>query len=313
MMKRIWATVWATCMALTAALALAQTSEEIALAAYPSCTVKASASGNGFDAFALGNGEKTALCIVENGVLTVANERLFETGQGIQVFVDTDGESLFLDYDTEYARVSLHAVYRNGAWSDADVTCFEQNESGGVPTYPETHWYAEGGLLHVRYAVYDENENEQTGSRIEYEIPVGTDFDMSLGGIDMTRFPKSVEQLDTTYDAFPTGAGRAAAGRRGYAAANRRVSGVHGAAASKFGRRQARARQRAQRQGERLAGQRDAGQLGHAGSLPRGRQSDFSGRERQGVFLSQNAAGRLASHGQHGGRVAEPGRGLRAG
>ena len=70
MMKRIWATVWATCMALTAALALAQTSEEIALAAYPSCTVKASASGNGFDAFALGNGEKTALCIVENGVLT---------------------------------------------------------------------------------------------------------------------------------------------------------------------------------------------------------------------------------------------------
>ena len=187
MMKRIWATVWATCMALTAALALAQTSEEIALAAYPSCTVKASASGNGFDAFALGNGEKTALCIVENGVLTVANERLFETGQGIQVFVDTDGESLFLDYDTEYARVSLHAVYRNGAWSDADVTCFEQNESGGVPTYPETHWYAEGGLLHVRYAVYDENENEQTGSRIEYEIPVGTDFDMSLGGIDMTR------------------------------------------------------------------------------------------------------------------------------
>lgn len=53
-----------------------QTSEEIALAAYPSCTVKASASGNGFDAFALGNGEKTALCIVENGVLTVANERL---------------------------------------------------------------------------------------------------------------------------------------------------------------------------------------------------------------------------------------------
>ena len=205
MMKRIWATVWATCMALTAALALAQTSEEIALAAYPSCTVKTSASGNGFDAFALGNGEKTALCIVENGVLTVANERLFETGQGIQVFVDTDGESLFLDYDTEYARVSLHAVYRNGAWSDADVTCFEQNESGGVPTYPETHWYAEGGLLHVRYAVYDENENEQTGSRIEYEISVGTDFDMSLGGIDMTRFPKSVEQLDTTYDAFPTG------------------------------------------------------------------------------------------------------------
>lgn len=205
MMKRIWAAVWATCMALTAALALAQTSEEIALAAYPSCTVKASASGNGFDAFALGNGEKTALCIVENGVLTVANERLFETGQGIQVFVDTDGESLFLDYDTEYARVSLHVVYRNGAWSDADVTCFEQNESGGVPTYPETHWYAEGGLLHVRYAVYDENENEQTGSRIEYEIPVGTDFDMSLGGIDMTRFPKSVEQLDTTYDAFPTG------------------------------------------------------------------------------------------------------------
>ena len=169
--------------ALQQALALAQTSEEIALAAYPSCTVKASASGSGFDAFALGNGEKPRCASWKTALLTVANERLFETGQGIQVFVDTDGESL-LDYDTEYARVSLHAVYRNGAWSDADVTCFEQNESGGAPTYPETHWYAEGGLLHVRYAVYDENENEQTGSRIEYEIPVGTDFDMSLGGID---------------------------------------------------------------------------------------------------------------------------------
>ncbi len=313
MMKRIWATVWATCMALTAALALAQTSEEIALAAYPSCTVKASASGNGFDAFALGNGEKTALCIVENGVLTVANERLFETGQGIQVFVDTDGESLFLDYDTEYARVSLHAVYRNGAWSDADVTCFEQNESGDVLTYPETHWYAEGGLLHVRYAVYDENENEQTGSRIEYEIPVGTDFDMSLGGIDMTRFPKSVEQLDTTYDAFPTGL---AAPLLDEGDTLLQI-GVYPAYTvlllqSSDGGRRVRVSERNGRANV-WRGQRDAGQLGHAGSLPRGRQSDFSGRERQGVFLSQNAAGRLASHGQHGGRAAEPGRELRSG
>ena len=168
MMKRVGAVVWAACMMLTAAAALAQTSDEIALAAYPSYTVKASASGSGFDVFALENGEKTALCIVENGVLTVANERLFETGQGMRVFVDTDGESLFLNYDTEYEHVSLRATYRGGVWSDTDVTYFEQNESGGVPTYPETHWYAEDSLLHVQYAVYDENGNEPADSRTEY-------------------------------------------------------------------------------------------------------------------------------------------------
>lgn len=45
MMKRIWATVWAAWMTLTAVAALAQTSEEIALAAYPSCTVKSERFG----------------------------------------------------------------------------------------------------------------------------------------------------------------------------------------------------------------------------------------------------------------------------
>ena len=204
-MRKIWAAVWAACMVLTAAAALAQTSEAVALAAYPSYTVKASASGNGFDAFALENGEKTALCIVENGMLTVTNERLFETVRGIGVFVDTDGESLFLDYDTEYEHVSLHAVHRDGVWSDADVTCTMREQSDGATLYPETNWVAADGLLHAEYAVYDENGNVQPGSERQYAIPVGTDFDMSLGGIDMTRFPKTVERLSTTYDAFPTG------------------------------------------------------------------------------------------------------------
>ncbi len=205
MMRKIWAAVWAACMVLTAAAALAQTSEAVALAAYPSYTVKASASGNGFDAFALENGEKTALCIVENGVLTVTNERLFETVRGIGVFVDTDGESLFLDYDTEYERVSLHAAYRDGVWSDADVTCTTQEQSGGATLYPETNWFAADGLLYITDAVYDENENVKPNSERQYTIPVGADFDMSLGGIDMMRFPKTMEQLNTTYDAFPTG------------------------------------------------------------------------------------------------------------
>lgn len=204
-MRKIWAAVWAACMMLTAAAALAQTSEEIALAAYPSYTVKASASGSGFDVFALENSEKTALCIVENGVLTVANERLFETARGMGVFVDTDGESLFLDYDTEYEHVSLHAAYRDGVWGDADVTCTVQEQSGGATLYPETNWSAADGLLYVNDAVYDENGNMQPDSGRQYAIPVGMDFDMSLGGIDMTRFPKTVEQLSMTYDVFPTG------------------------------------------------------------------------------------------------------------
>ena len=70
MIRKIFSVLFG--LLLLAVAARAETGEEIALAAYPSCTVKASASGNGFDAFALGNGEKTALCIVENGVLTRA-------------------------------------------------------------------------------------------------------------------------------------------------------------------------------------------------------------------------------------------------
>ena len=203
MIRKIFAVFFG--LLLLAAAARAQTSEEIALAAYPGYAVASSASGNGFDVLALENGEKAALCIVEDGRLTVANEQAFEAGKNVNVYIDTDGESLFLDYDTEYEHVSLHAVHRDGVWSDADVTCTTREQSGGATLYPETNWVAADGLLRAEYAVYDENGNVQPGSERQYAIPVGTDFDMSLGGIDMTRFPKTVEKLSTTYDAFPTG------------------------------------------------------------------------------------------------------------
>ena len=203
MIRKIFAVCFG--LLLLAVVARAETGGETALAAYPGYAIVSSASGNGFDVFALENGEKTALCVVEDGRLTVANERLFETGRGMNVFVDTDGESLFVGYDMEYEYITLHAVHRDGVWSDADVTCTAQEPSGGATLYSETNWFAADGLLYAEYAVYDENENMQPDSERRYAIPVGADFDMSLGGIDMTRFPKSVEGLSTTYDAFPTG------------------------------------------------------------------------------------------------------------
>ena len=203
MIRKIFAVCFG--LLLLAVVARAETGGEAALAAYPGYAIVSSASGNGFDVFALENGEKTALCVVEEGRLTVANERLFETGQGMNVFVDTDGESLFVGYDMEYEYITLHAVHRDGVWSDADVTCTAQEPSGGATLYSETNWFAADGLLYAEYAVYDENENMQPDSERRYVIPVGADFDMSLGGIDMTRFPKTVERLSTTYDAFPTG------------------------------------------------------------------------------------------------------------
>ena len=204
MIRKIFAVVFG--LLLWAGIACAETSGEIALAAYPGYAIASSASGDGFDAFALENGDKTALCIVEDGKLAIANERAFEAGMDVSVYVDTDGESLFVSYDMEYEYITLHAAYRNGIWSNADVTCTAQEPSGGATLYSETNWYAADGLLYVNDAVYDENENLQpdSGER-QYAIPVGTDFDMSLGGIDMTRFPKSVEGLNVTYNMFPTG------------------------------------------------------------------------------------------------------------
>ncbi|MFR5796454.1 MAG: hypothetical protein ACLUI3_13520 [Christensenellales bacterium] len=61
-----------------AVAARAETGEEIALAAYPGYVVASSDSGNGFGVFALENGNETALCIVEDGRLTIANERAFK-------------------------------------------------------------------------------------------------------------------------------------------------------------------------------------------------------------------------------------------
>lgn len=203
MIRKIFAVVFG--LLLLAVVARAETSGEVALAAYPGYAIVASASGNGFDAFALENGDKTALCIVEDGKLTIANEHAFEAGKNVNMHVDTDGGYLFVSYDLEYAYVTLHAEYQNGVWSDADVMCSEREEADGVMVYPETSWYAADGLLYAEYAVYDENENMQPDSRVQYEIPVGTDFDMSFGGIDMTRFPQSIESLREAYSMFPTG------------------------------------------------------------------------------------------------------------
>lgn len=203
MIRKIFAVCFG--LLLLAVVARAETGGEVALAAYPGYAIVSSASGNGFDVFALENGEKTALCVVEDGRLTVANERAFEAGKDVKVYVDTDGESLFVGYDMEYEYITLHAVHRDGVWSDADVTCTAQEPSSGATLYSETNWFAADGLLYVNDAFYDENENVQPNSERQYAIPVGTDFDMSLGGIDMTRFPKSVEGLNVTYNMFPTG------------------------------------------------------------------------------------------------------------
>ena len=203
MIRKIFAVCFG--LLLLAVVARAETGGEIALAAYPGYAIVSSASGSGFDVFALENGDKTVLCVVEDGKLTIANERAFEAGTDVKVYVDTDGESLFVGYDMEYEYITLHAVHQNGVWSDADVTCTAQEPSSGVTLYSETNWFAADGLLYINDAFYDENENVQPDSERQYAIPVGLDFDMSLGGIDMTRFPKSVEGLNVTYNMFPTG------------------------------------------------------------------------------------------------------------
>ena len=105
---------------MAAVAARLETGREIALAAYPAMSVRPAIRATALARLRWKTGNETALCIVENGVLTVANERAFETGRNVKVFVDTDGESLFVDYDTENANdVTLHAEYRAGGWTDA--------------------------------------------------------------------------------------------------------------------------------------------------------------------------------------------------
>ena len=75
MIRKIFSVLFG--LLILAVAARAETGEEIALAAYPGYVVASSDSGNGFGVFALENGNETALCIVEDGRLTIANERAF--------------------------------------------------------------------------------------------------------------------------------------------------------------------------------------------------------------------------------------------
>ena len=106
MIRKIFSVLFG--LLILAVAARAETGEEIALAAYPGYVVASSDSGNGFGVFALENGNETALCIVEDGRLTIANERAFKAGKNVKVYVDTDGESLFVRSNTEYEYVTLH-------------------------------------------------------------------------------------------------------------------------------------------------------------------------------------------------------------
>ena len=119
MIRKIFSVLFG--LLILAVAARAETGEEIALAAYPGYVVASSDSGNGFGVFALENGNETALCIVEDGRLTIANERAFKAGKNVKVYVDTDGESLFVGYNTEYEYVTLHAEYRAEGWTRCDV------------------------------------------------------------------------------------------------------------------------------------------------------------------------------------------------
>lgn len=201
MIQRGFAAVLMLCVMLFTGTAWAQTGEETALAAYPGYHMAANDSGNGFEVFALEDGEKTALCVVENGVLTLANERAFPAGRNISVMVDTDGDSLFIGYEGEEGEsVTLHAVRRDGEWSAVDV--LNQEISSGYDV--ETSFSLRDGLLWVEYAVYDENENPTQEPENAW-IPVGDAFDMSLGGVDMLRFPTTREDCDRSGDKLPDG------------------------------------------------------------------------------------------------------------
>ena len=142
MIRKIFSVLFG--LLILAVAARAETGEEIALAAYPGYVVASSDSGNGFGVFALENGNETALCIVEDGRLTIANERAFKAGKNVKVYVDTDGESLFVRSNTEYEYVTLHAEYRAEGWTRCDVL---NQESYGNGRTLETMLFERNGML----------------------------------------------------------------------------------------------------------------------------------------------------------------------
>ena len=199
MIRKIFSVLFG--LLILAVAARAETGEEIALAAYPGYVVASSDSGNGFGVFALENGNETALCIVEDGRLTIANERAFKAGKNVKVYVDTDGESLFVGYNTEYEYVTLHAEYRAEGWTRCDV--LNQKSYGNGRTL-ETMLFERNGMLTMTAEYRDENDNP-IGESETIRIPVGENFDLSLGGIDMLKLPLTPEMCDREESDLPDG------------------------------------------------------------------------------------------------------------
>ena len=155
MIRRIFSVLFG--LLLLAVAARAETGEEIVLAAYPGYVVVSSDSGNGFGVFALENGNETALCIVEDGRLTIANERAFKAGKNVKVYVDTDGESLFVRCNTEYEYVTLHAEYRAEGWTRCDVL---NQESYGNGRTLETMLFERNDMLTMTAEYRDSRRRE---------------------------------------------------------------------------------------------------------------------------------------------------------
>ena len=192
MIRKIFSVLFG--LLILAVAARAETGEEIALAAYPGYVVASSDSGNGFGVFALENGDKTALCVVEDGRLTIANERAFEAGKNVKVYVDTDGESLFVGYDMRYRYVTLHAVHRADGWSRCDVL---NQPVAGVGNILETTLFEQNGMLTMEVEIEYSNKRRKSET---IRIPVSETFDLSLGGIDMDKLPLTPEECSNAAD-----------------------------------------------------------------------------------------------------------------
>lgn len=208
MIRKIFAVVFG--LLLLAVVARAETSGEIALAAYPGYAIVASASGNGFDAFALENGDKTALCIVEDGKLTIANEHAFEAVQYVVLRVDTDHDELYLSWTNETgARTTiLTAKIQKGVWNDVRVALDqyieEQQIDGMPPVFQISSVWVQDGVYSIQTELVDENGDLWPGSTTT-RIPVSGNFELSLGSVDIDKLPLTPEMCARTAKQLPDG------------------------------------------------------------------------------------------------------------
>ena len=266
MIRKIFSVLFG--LLILAVAARAETGEEIALAAYPGYVVASSDSGNGFGVFALENGNETALCIVEDGRLTIANERAFKAGKNVKVYVDTDGESLFVRSNTEYEYVTLHAEYRAEGWTRCDVL---NQESYGNGRTLETMLFERNDMLTMTVEYRDENDNP-IGESETVRIPVGENFDLS-------RHAQIAAYAGNVRPGRKQPAGwicRAAFGRRRNADADGRLSGKADPAGSESGWQPMRARVRlGGRCRVQRTGQRTPQRLGRAGHHSCGCRQNF--------------------------------------